>query len=384
MAGLQAIEAPPDHPRHEPPAVAPPPLHDDGLDRPGMWGPTEPTPRPAGIDPNIPFEPRLARRSTLKHSVWSRFIEYFMESPLQGVVAAVVGVYGRMFVHDDGTSGADVPDEPGSWMFATVGDYGSGSLHEARVATQILLARPSMLLTVGDNVYPFGRWSDYATNYDPAHMYGNLARRIPIMPSIGNHDEVYKDDLQPYFAHFPHLKGRPYYSFTKDNVDFFSLDGDEDLRPGSIQYRWLEQQLKRSKTTWRIIYLHYPFHSDEVGDFEEIRSALTPLLRKYRVQLVLSGHVHNYQRSNPIDGTVHIITGNGGQQVFASRRKRPKEVAFRQAVYGYVQVSVGPTRLVVRAYDEDGRLFDATTILASAVDDAAAAARSISTSAAPR
>lgn len=335
----------------------------------------EPTPRPLGINPNVPWEPRQAERNYTAHRLYTRFIEWVMESPTwQGIGAAIIGAYARALVHDDGVPGRDSPDEPGSWRFAAVGDYGAGTVHEARVAETIRRGAPQLVITVGDNVYPTGKWEDYQKNFDPPEYYGSLIHEFPFMPSIGNHDEIYRNDLRPYFAHFQHLDGHPYYAFTFRNAHFIALDGDQDLRPGSEQRRWLERELASSTSTFRVVYMHYPMYSDEVGDFEEIRGSLQPLLTRYRVQLMVTGHVHNYQRTRPIDGTVHIITGNGGQQVFASRKRRGPHTAYRKAVYGHVEVSVGPTRMVVRAFDEHGHLIDATNIPATGADDAHAGA----------
>jgi hypothetical protein len=337
--------------------------------RPPASGNKEPTPRPIGVDPSFPWEPREPVRDYTYNLISTRFIEWIMESEQwQAIGAAIVGAYARHFVKDNGTPGANVPSEPGSWMFAGIGDYGSGTAHSAGVAANVKRGHPSLVITVGDNVYPTGRWQDYQKNFDPPRFYGDLVHRIPFMPSVGNHDEIYEDDLRPYFAHFPQLKGKPYYAYTFRNAHFMALDGDEDLRPGSTQYRWLENELKHSHSTWRVVYMHYPMYCEEVGSFKEFRSSLQPLLKKYHVQLMVTGHVHNYQRTFPIEGTTHIITGNAGQEIFASTKRRDVYTAFRSANYGHVEFSVGPTKMVVRAISEkDGKVFD-TTVIPAGID----------------
>jgi hypothetical protein len=341
-------------------------------ERHGMFQ-SVPTPRPIGVDPTWSWEPRLAERNQTKNNIVVNFVEWIEEHQyFQTIGAMLVGIYSNLFIHDDGTPGASAKNEQGSWTFAAVGDYGAGTHEEALVAQTVANAKPELIITVGDNVYPTGRWQDYQRNFDP--YYGEISKKIPFMPSLGNHD-LYRDDLRPYFGHFKHIQGRPYYGYVYKNVHFMSLDGDEDLRAGSAQYRWLEEELKNSTQTYRVIYLHYPLYGRDAEDFKEIRTSLQPLLAKYHVQLVVTGHEHNYQRSYPIEGTTHILTGNGGQQVFPFAVKRGAHVAYRKATWGHVEFSVGPTRMVARAFDQNGRLIDTTVIPATGVADGQTGAR---------
>lgn len=321
----------------------------------------ERTPRPLGVASGVPWEPRLAERAHAGATLTSRFLEWLEHYPgLQGIGAAWTNVLHSLFVRDSYPAPTDTADEPGAWRFAAIGDYGTGSVHQARVAANILRRAPELVLTVGDNVYPTGRWQDYAKNFDPPHLMGTLVRKVPFMPALGNHDLV-QDDLRPYFGHFPHLKGRPYYSYTHKNAHFIALDGDQDLRAGSAQLRWLEKELQSSDKQWRVVYLHYPIYSSQ-GGFDEIRKAVQPLLAKYNVQLVLAGHEHDYQRSHAVDGVTHVLTGGGGQQVWNFTKKAPGFIAFRKAAYHHTEVSVSGTRLVVRAIDENGKLIDSAVI----------------------
>ncbi len=322
-------------------------------------------PRPLGVATGTAWEPRDPERVVAKQSfdVWGvEFLEkYPLIQPLVAAALRVAAAHRKGGPADAPTPPPDVANEAGSWMFAAVGDYGTGSAQQARVAANILRARPQLVVTVGDNVYPTGRWEDYARNWDPPHLYGTLAREIPFMPTVGNHD-MYHDDMRPYFGHFPHLNGQPYYTYAMKNAQFFALDSDQDLRVGSAQYRWLEAQLAGTRQRWKIVYLHYPLYGRDPRAFDEIRRALQPLFVRYGVQLVLAGHEHNYQRSHAIQGVTHILTGGGGQQVWPFMSSAGPHTARRAAAYHHVEVSVGPSRMVVRAIDENGRRIDTAVI----------------------
>lgn len=328
-------------------------------------------PRPLGVASGMPWEPREPMRDHALQSLTVRFLETIEHIPmLQPVAAALAGAIAlAKGVRADDPAPSPVADPPGAWKFAALGDYGAGTDQQRRVAANILRSGAELVITAGDNVYPTGRWEDYARNFDPPDLMGVLATRIPFMPALGNHD-MYRDDLRPYFGHFPHLQGRPYYAYTMRNVHFLALDGDQDLRKGSAQYRWLEQELASSKEPWRVVYLHYPLYGRDLNAYDEIRKAVQPLLAKYKVQLLIAGHEHNYQRSIPIDGVTHLLTGGGGQQVFPFTNHKPSHTAVRRATFHHVEVAVGATQLVVRAIDQHGRLIDTAVIPIGAVAQA--------------
>jgi UDP-2,3-diacylglucosamine pyrophosphatase LpxH len=43
-----------------------------------------------------------------------------------------------------------------------------------------------------------------------------------------------------------------------------------------------------------------------------VRTTYQPLFEEFGVQMVFSGHSHNYERSVPINGVTYMVTGGGG------------------------------------------------------------------------
>src|SRR6185436_3631621 len=78
--------------------------------------------------------------------------------------------------------------------------------------------------------------------------------------------------------------------------------------PGSPMLTWLENDLAATSQRWIIAYWHHPPYSrgSHNSDFEielvEMRQHVLPILERYGVDLVLSGHSHSYERSFLIDG----------------------------------------------------------------------------------
>jgi acid phosphatase type 7 len=76
----------------------------------------------------------------------------------------------------------------------------------------------------------------------------------------------------------------------------------------SQQMIWLEKDLKANKQKWTIVYWHHPpytmgsHNSDTEDELRLLREGVVPLLEKYKVDLVLNGHSHNYERSQMIKG----------------------------------------------------------------------------------
>ncbi|KAF4677416.1 hypothetical protein FOL47_001628 [Perkinsus chesapeaki] len=97
-------------------------------------------------------------------------------------------------------------------------------------------------------------------------------------------------------------------------------DKEHDWTEGSEQWKWLNEELSkvnRSITPWVIVTSHRPmivsaYGSSENPVEEQLRLAMLPLFKKHKVDLFVGGHWHHYERSDPIDGTVHVIAGSAG------------------------------------------------------------------------
>lgn len=122
--------------------------------------------------------------------------------------------------------------------------------------------------------------------------------------------------------------GNFWYSFDYGQVHFVQfntetdfgngLAGPEDAAPngpqGSYpneQIDWLENDLasvNRTKTPWVIAAGHRPWYVVGEG-CTDCKTAFESILNKHNVDLVVSGHVHNYERQKPISNG--IIDPNG-------------------------------------------------------------------------
>ncbi|MBL7871693.1 MAG: metallophosphoesterase family protein [Cyclobacteriaceae bacterium] len=248
--------------------------------------------------------------------------------------------------------------------FAVLGDCGAGTLQQAEIAYQIFQQKPQFVLVTGDNVYQNGLAKEYITKFFPYYnsktasktLGAPLMKSIPFYLLLGNHD-VFGADLEKtndglaYFyyndlplngfytnhstevrgsselvksfkkntdSRFPRMSN---YSFDYGNVHIACLDANPYVNPLSAELiQWLRDDMNRSKAEWKIVSFHHPgFNSSKAHyDYQQMR-LLSPELEKLKVDLVLNGHVHNYQRSLPLtfdpkknkDGTQYILTEEG-------------------------------------------------------------------------
>ncbi|KAJ4171279.1 hypothetical protein NW754_015042 [Fusarium falciforme] len=89
-----------------------------------------------------------------------------------------------------------------------------------------------------------------------------------------------------------------------DAGPFGAIDGSFKDNKAYEQYQWLKKDLARvdrCKTPWVIIMGHRPMYSSKCGDYHQhLREAFEKLFLKHKVDLYIAGHVHWYERLNPI------------------------------------------------------------------------------------
>jgi 3',5'-cyclic AMP phosphodiesterase CpdA len=245
-------------------------------------------------------------------------------------------------------------DDPPVLRMAVAGDIGdSGRRLDATAAAIDRLADDDpfdVLLLLGDNVYPAGdpaRIPD--TVYRPFKPV--LERGTALFAILGNHDVVKgQGDAQIAALGMP---GR-WWSMERSGVLLVGLDSNRPDDPD--QLAWLERTLRDTGAAWKIVALHHPpYSAGYQGSSKAARAAFTPLFERYGVQLVLSGHEHDYQRNHPIGATTYVVTGAGA----GTRRTGEAEfTAVSFSWHSYLELGVYPDRIVGRALNQDNRVAD--------------------------
>eukprot|EP00644_Phytophthora_capsici_P009442 jgi/Phyca11/106993/e_gw1.13.285.1 len=248
----------------------------------------------------------------------------------------------------------------------------------------------------------------------------NVMRQIPYMVLVGNHEaECHsptcllssdkKDQLGNYSAFnsrfrmpSPESGGvlNMWYSYEYASAHFTSISSETDYpnAPSNAYYtnrvyggfgnqlKWLEEDLKaaeanREQVPWVIVGMHRPMYTirsceaDGVpnNDYEalNVQEAFEELFIKYKVDLVLQGHVHAYERHFPtrngsvvMEGVsndaktyknpqapVYVVTGvAGGPEGFFQFKNPPSPdwlVLMDNTHYGISKLLVTPTNLTM-------------------------------------
>jgi hypothetical protein len=202
----------------------------------------------------------------------------------------------------------------GAFEFVVIGDFGTGEDAEWEVAGAIRRwsgTHPvEALVTTGDNIYESGDPEDFTEAWRQPYGWVRPAG-IRVVASLGNHD-VETEAGVPVMKLFS-MPG-PWYAHRFGPVEFFVLDGNRPEDPAQLAF--LAGALRRSRAPWRIAVFHQPALScgNHEGS-EAIRERWVPVLRAGGVDLILSGHDHNYQRFPVFQDIVFLISGGGGQDL---------------------------------------------------------------------
>jgi hypothetical protein len=205
------------------------------------------------------------------------------------------------------TPALTLPLESNSMRFAAIGDSGTGAAAQYRVAGWMAAARAAfpfeLVLMMGDNLYGGENASAYEQKF--ARPYAPLLDDgVRFYASLGNHDETNQAFYEPFG-----MGGERYYTFKPQNdVRFFALDSTY-LSPEQLE--WLETELARSSSRWKIVFLHHPIYSSggKHGSDVTLRKVLEPLFVAHGVDVVLQGHDHFYERLEPQQGIYYFVSG---------------------------------------------------------------------------
>jgi 3',5'-cyclic AMP phosphodiesterase CpdA len=233
--------------------------------------------------------------------------------------------------------------------FVAFGDSGAGGADQLAVLEQMQTVPLRLLLHTGDIAYESGTMAEFESNFFA--VYAPLLRSFPAFPSIGNHDD---SSIFRQVYDLPWSGPGNWYSFDYGDVHFVALDTNH---VDQEQAAWLEEDLAANQRDWVVVYGHHPpFSSGEHGSTSSMRDTFVPIFERHHVDLVLSGHDHDYERMLPQNGVEYVVTGGGGRGTRAVGTS--SFTAFSEQVLNFVFVEVQGDELLLHAIDGEGTEFD--------------------------
>lgn len=313
-----------------------------------------------------------------------------------------------------------LPDQPTPpFTFAIIGDPGTGQRAQLLVARALVdcVERENIrfLLTTGDNIYMQGSliqkaWGklsgrtrmsgDEDDDWFTAFFlpYGHVLNRMPVFPSIGNHDSVETEEgddlgqmLDNFYlpARFPEFAkkwglGQPgpdaiFYRFRFGrDVEFVAVDtsftehasehqtwgvrapGDTAKQPPllSPQHQEFVADTLRKPAALRFVYGHHPAFC--VGPNHPDTPLVQRLAREFadESELIISiaGHEHNFQHH--FDGRLHyILSGAAGKcSEVPHLPDPPANLCCHWSEPHFLLVKVDGEQVTVRAINGDGEV----------------------------
>lgn len=256
------------------------------------------------------------------------------------------------------TSELTVPTDAALVRLAVAGDVGTGDVNAYRTGAVMDTLDEQhaydALLLLGDNIYDNGDPNNIQDRV--LYPFGSvLDGDTTLLAVLGNHD--IRNDNGPAQAA---ALGMPneWYSHTIADTTIIALDSNQADLPE--QRRWLEGQLAETSTRWIIVMMHHSAYSAGWhGNNATVIEKFVPLFEQFDVDLVLSGHDHDYQRTKPINDVTYVVTG-------AAAKTRPAgtngDTAISWSTHSFVDITIYDDRIEIQAVDHDGRVIDTHTL----------------------
>jgi hypothetical protein len=267
------------------------------------------------------------------------------------------------------------PGGTGAFVLAAAGDIADrctasdANCVHPKTAKLVEAMNPAAVITMGDNQYDDAHLSDFRNYYDKTWgKFKSITHPIP-----GNHESYDDTPFQGYRDYFGPIatpQGKNYYSWEMGNWHFIALDSNDfathDLAEPA-QLSWLRQDLAANTKGCVAAYYHHPrFSSGDHGDNLD-SAALWKVLVDSKVDLVLNGHDHHYERFLPQNadgkadpnGPVEILGGTGGAPLYDVHAAHPTTAKLLQA-FGVVKLSMTDTTFSSQLIGLDRAVLDSS------------------------
>jgi hypothetical protein len=220
---------------------------------------------------------------------------------------------------------------------------------------------PDYILFSGDSVSlgPIqDDWDDWFAAADP------VLASVPMILAHGNHES----NSTNYFSQFA-LPGDEQNFSLEIGALHLTVANDSPADPADLT-GILAQTLDTNLTStapWSVLLSHKALFSASKGphpqDVVTIRNAWQSIIDQHRVDLVLNGHDHDYERSKPMrgttagpDGTVYLVVGSAGAPLYDNGSDFWTAFSEKTNSYAAMRARVGMLSIV--AFRGDGSSLD--------------------------
>jgi 3',5'-cyclic AMP phosphodiesterase CpdA len=224
----------------------------------------------------------------------------------------------------------------------------------------------AFVLMLGDNIYgESGSKEAYAQRFERPYK-ALIDAGVPFYAALGNHDPIGQENY-PLF----NMNGRRYYAFEKEEGTLKPLFTNEVLfvaidsvRLTREQLKWVESTLDDSDAEWKIAFFHHPLYTS--GRYQlaasRMRSILEPIFIRQKLDVVLSGHEHFYERITPQNGIQYFTSGAAGALRVNDLRRSGWTAAGFDTDTHFMLMEIAGDTLYFLAISRKGDIVDSGTV----------------------
>lgn len=238
-------------------------------------------------------------------------------------------------------------NENTNFVFAVMGDNRSNPADHSRKSKKMKRFEPLFSVYTGDLCFD-GKYESWKSEFFTEEEL-NLISEVPFFNAIGNHEgsgQNSKAFLEPANKN----SGNDfYYSFDIGDIHFIIISTEHNVKLGSAQWKFVEEDLKNSNKKWKIAAFHIPAYAGGGhGSNKNMINMTTELFEKYGVDICLTGHNHHYQR-NYVNNIYHLVFGGGGAPLYTPKDESYTQLSVKDYNYGIFEVQ--PDKINVTVYN---------------------------------
>ena len=247
------------------------------------------------------------------------------------------------------------------------GDFGINE-NSVKTLKNIQSSNPEVILMLGDLGQSTSKeWIELSEPMDRNKMY----------IALGDGDLLERNEYLRYSAITD-----DYYSFDYQNIHFLAISTNEEknnelgILSDVIQTDFIKDDLSNAaddpKTDWIVVFLHHPMYSSIPNLYSmDLRSLLQPTFDLYGVDLVINGHKHVYERTNPVtfsntitdnencsyddlNGQIYLTVGTGGHSHHQFKQKQSWSVVQNHNDFGFLNLKILEDRTIIGEFIANG------------------------------